>query len=240
MNMKNKKFYILSAIAIVFGMTVFQSCLDDDDDDYYNYFPNALVTVKQGKEGFYFQLDDKTTLKPKDFAINGYKKEVRALANLDIIGYDNWDDAVEDLGREMLPTKVNYLDTILTKTMSPSVGNLEANLKEYGKAGVEVMNHWTTVCEDGYLTLNLRFPYGSVPSKISLIYGVNPENPYEVLLTRDFDSTSAYEWVNAFVAFDLSKLPDTGDKKVKLKLTWKAINNGGEMKSHEFDYQTRK
>ena len=45
------------------------------------------------------------------------------------------------------------------------------------------------------------------------------------------------ELADALVAFDLSDLPDTQGKTVKLKLKWKSFDGD---KSAEFDYCTRK
>lgn len=46
-----KKFFgfnkLLASVAVLASVMIFQSCLDDDDNDYYRYaLPNALVTVK--------------------------------------------------------------------------------------------------------------------------------------------------------------------------------------------------
>ena len=45
-----KKFFgfnkLLASVAVLASVMIFQSCLDDDDNDYYRYaWPNALVTV---------------------------------------------------------------------------------------------------------------------------------------------------------------------------------------------------
>ena len=58
---------------------IFQSCLDDDDNDYYRYaLPNALVTVKPvADNSFFMQLDDSTTLLPVNMKNSPYgEKEV--------------------------------------------------------------------------------------------------------------------------------------------------------------------
>ncbi|WP_342975155.1 hypothetical protein [Phocaeicola dorei] len=56
-----KKFFgfnkLLASVAVLASVMIFQSCLDDDDNDYYRYaWPNALVTVKpvaDNSEEFY-------------------------------------------------------------------------------------------------------------------------------------------------------------------------------------------
>ena len=85
-----KKFFgfnkLLASVAVLASVMIFQSCLDDDDNDYYRYaLPNALVTVKPvADNSFFMQLDDSTTLLPVNMKNSPYgEKEVRALVNFD-------------------------------------------------------------------------------------------------------------------------------------------------------------
>ena len=50
------------AVAMLLSAFTFQSCNDDDDTDWSQVLPNALVTVKQNGDACYLQLDDNTTL----------------------------------------------------------------------------------------------------------------------------------------------------------------------------------
>ena len=81
-----KKFFgfnkLLASVAVLASVMIFQSCLDDDDNDYYRYaLPNALVTVKPVADySFFMQLDDSTTLLPVNMKNSPYgEKEVREL-----------------------------------------------------------------------------------------------------------------------------------------------------------------
>lgn len=54
-----KKFFgfnkLLASVAVLASVMIFQSCLDDDDNDYYRYaLPNALVTVKPVADNSFF------------------------------------------------------------------------------------------------------------------------------------------------------------------------------------------
>lgn len=53
-----KGFIMAAALTSIMGLS---SCLDDDDENYYNInYPNALVTVKSdANDSFFLQLDDK-------------------------------------------------------------------------------------------------------------------------------------------------------------------------------------
>lgn len=78
-----KGLMIAAAITSIIGL---QSCLDDDDNNYYQLnVPNALVTVKTDTDNtFYLQLDDSTTLLPVNYSSSPFgDKEVRAIANIE-------------------------------------------------------------------------------------------------------------------------------------------------------------
>ena len=84
-----KKFFgfnkLLASVAVLASVMIFQSCLDDDDNDYYRYaLPNALVTVKPvADNSFFMQLDDSTTLLPVNMKNSPYgEKEVRLVKYL--------------------------------------------------------------------------------------------------------------------------------------------------------------
>ena len=75
--------FAFMAVGILLSTLIFQSCLDDNDNDLAIYYPNALVTVKHAPDNtFYLQLDAKTTLLPMNLDKSPFgEKEVRALVN---------------------------------------------------------------------------------------------------------------------------------------------------------------
>jgi len=212
------------------GLTL-QSC--DDDDDNYNGIirPNALVTVKQmpGSDGFYMQLDEKTTLLPVNMKKSPFgKKEVRALVNF------NYADAPSEPYTRAV--HVNWIDSILTKNTVPDLG--DENAKVYGDDEVEIVRNWITIAEDGYLTLRFRTYWGNIrPHIVNLVVGTNPKNPYELRFCHDANGDAMGYLGDGIVAFRLDKLPDTGGKTVDLTLRWKSFS--GE-KSAVFKYCSRK
>ena len=223
----NKK--ILIAIATISSLSL-QSCLDDDDN-YAMRFPNALVTVKtDADQTVFLQLDDKTTLLPTNMTKSPYgEKEVRALVNYKEV------DEPSDIYTQAV--HINWIDSILTKPIAPDLG--EENDTVYGTDPVEIVNDWVTIAEDGYLTLRFRTQQGDYQTKhfVNLLLSENPENPYEVEFRHNSHGNMGGELADALVAFDLSDLPDTQGKTVKLKLKWKSFDGD---KSAEFDYCTRK
>lgn len=221
---------LLFAGTMVFAIG-FQSCLDDNDNNgYYQRYPNALVTVKSEADGSLFlQLDDKTTLLPTNVKKSPFgDKEVRALVN--------FDEADAPSGEYSKAVYINWIDSILTKPIAPDLG--EENDKIYGTDPVEIINDWVTIAEDGYLTLRFRTVWGGRNKHfVNLLLGQSPENPYEVEFRHNAYEDVYGETGDRLVAFKLDGLPDTEGKTVKLKLKWKSFS--GE-KSAEFDYCTRK
>lgn len=226
--MKTLKFIQMSIVAICVTM-IFQSCLDDDTDWDMKY-PNALVTVKTANNSFYLQLNDSTTLLPTNMTTSPFgSKEVRALLNYKEVdkpstGYDK-------------AIYINWIDSILTKVIVPNLGS--DNDKIYGTDPVEIINDWVTIAEDGYLTLRFRTIYGD-PGKthfVNLLASSDPANPYEVEFRHNANGDLYGREGDGLVAFNLSSLPDTKGKTVKLKLKWKSFHGD---KSAEFNYCTRK
>ena len=223
-----KIFTILASVALI-APVISSCCLDDDRNDNY-YYPNMLVTVKSAEDGrCYFQLDDNTTLLPTNLEKAPYKGQVRALANCSKVDGDAtpYDHLV----------KVHWVDSILTKK-ALKASDFE-NIETLGIDPVEIVGNWVTVVEDGYLTLQFAALFGNrmVPHTINLVMGVDPENPYLVELRHN--AKGDYEMCTqrtGLVAFDISELPDTEGKTVKLTVRYNGYNNVE--KTYSFDYCT--
>ena len=228
----NSFFYkILIATTVFISSISLQSCLDDDDNNYYHTrYPNALVTVKSSiDKAFFLQLDDSTTLLPVNMSASPYgDKEVRALVN--------YEEVDQSSGIYSKAVQINWIDSILTKSIAPDLG--EENDKIYGTDPVEIIKDWVTIAEDGYLTLRFRTLWGDhrKPHFVNLLLGQDPENPYEVEFRHHAYGDVYGGKGDALVAFKLDGLPDTKGKTVKLKLKWQSFS--GE-KSVEFDYCTQ-
>ncbi len=221
--------HLLFTTGILLGMLVLPSCLDDDDD-VNRYYPNALVTVKEAAdETVFLQLDDQTTLLPVNITSHPFgSKEVRALVN-----YDELDDPSQAYDQAV---KVNWIDSIRTKSMAPNRG--AENDEVYGNDPVEIVPDWVTIAEDGYLTLRFRtiWSHQGITHYVNLIPTNNPANPYEVEFKHNANGDVSGRIGDGLVAFRLDQLPDTEGETVKLKLIWKSFNAD---KSMEFDYRTR-
>jgi len=211
-------------------MVVSQSCLDDDDNDWELVYPNALVTVKPiDDNSFFLQLDDNTTLLPINMTSSPFgDKEVRALVNFSEVNNpsEGYNKAVH----------INWIDSILTKTIAPRLESGEDEV--YGTDPVEIINDWVTIAEDGYLTLRFRTIYGDRHKHyVNLLASTDPDNPYEVEFRHNAYGDVFGSKGDGLVAFNLSSLPDTEGKTVKLKLKWKSFSGD---KQTEFEYCTRK
>lgn len=220
------------AVALLMSAFTFQSCDSDDDTNWDQVLPNALVTVKQNADACYLQLDDNTTLLAKNLKTPVFDgKEVRALVNYTAI------DEKSDKYSQVV--HVNWIDSILTKKPAPYLSTPAENDAKYGNDEVDIVRDWVTVAEDGYLTLRFRALWGGQkPHIINLLTGVNPENPYEVELRHNQNGDAKYRVGDALVAFNLNDaLPDTNGKTVKLTIRWKSSTGD---KKVDFNYCSRK
>ncbi len=220
---------VLAILGIIGSTGLFMSCSTDSDGKVYT---NALVTVKPNSDNteFYLQLDDNTTLFPVNMGKSPFgKKEVRALTN-----YTKSDNYV---GKYTYGVNVNWIDSILTKSLAPNISETE-NLKKYGADGVEIVNDWVTIAEDGYLTLRFRTLWGSgVTHYVNLVYRTDINNQYTVNFYHNANGDTSGIWGDALVAFKLDGLPDTNGEYVNLTLQWMSFSGP---KSTTFKYCTRK
>jgi hypothetical protein len=216
-------------VSLIFA-TMFVSCTTDDCNGYYNGdLANALVTVKPSADGksFYMQLDDSTVLRAVNMTTPPYgTKEVRALVNF------RYTDAQTDTSYKS--AYVYAIDSILTKKMATNYGS--DNAQKYGNDWIEIINSWTTCCEDGYLTLYFRTLWGDKTHTLNLV-AENPNEPYVLTFYHNANGDNGSNYGDGLVAFRLDKLPDTEGKTVDITLKWKS--QSGE-KSTTFKYKTRK
>ena len=220
--------FILVALGLLGSSTLFQSCLDDDDD-MAKLRPTAIVTVCPNDDGsFVMNLDNNTVLVPNNYKTSPFKdKEVRALANYTETGTVGY-------GVDMRDVTVNWIDSIRTKL---PVASTDDNDAAYGNDPVEIVADWVTVAEDGYITLRLRTRWSrsGQPHLINLVTGVNPDDPFEFELRHNAMGDIYGEMGDALIAFNLNELPGFNDK-VKVKLRWRSFS--GE-KSTELELEMR-
>ena len=231
--MKKHAFRWLAIAAAVLSLAACK--LDDDSFDPSIMYPSALVTVKTDADNssFWMQLDDETVLHAVNLKKSPFgAKEVRALVNYRRPTADEFQKG--GLQDDANNVYVNWMDSILTKKAIPSTGKDDST---YGNDPVEIVGDWTTVVEDGYITLRFRTNWnrGTV-HKINLLTGTDPDDPYKVVLHHDAGGDLYGEAGDALVAFRLSDLPDTKGATVDLTLKWQSFS--GE-KTAKFKYRTR-
>lgn len=225
----NKTQILLLSCCMAAGFGAMQSCSFDDDD--YNGgalgWPTAVVTVVPDlvNSSATLQLNNKTALHPvnlKSVPFGG--KEVRALVNYDMV-----DEAAGKV-------HVNWMDSIRTKMPVPDMGDDNTTL--YGNDPVEIVRDWTTVAEDGYLTLRLRTLWGNRGQKheVNLLGGAPDHNALEFELRHNAFGDTYGEVADALVAFNLNEYIAYPGQPVTVKLRWMSFE--GE-KTAEFTLDRR-
>ena len=109
---------------------------------------------------------------------------------------------------------VDRLDSIRTKMMSPAVDNME---KVYGNDPLEIVKDWSTVCEDGYLTLRIRTIFGGATAHTLRLVRTGDDT---VTLYHDANGDTHGSVGDNLIAFRLNDLPDTGGKYKEFTLKW--------------------
>ncbi len=227
--MKNKLFRFLTlALLLVAAGCCLQSC-DNDDDNGFIIDPylgaKAIVTVKTDSTSglCYLQLNDSVRLLPTNIKKTPYNKEVRALVFIRYTG--------EKAGKNYPCVYVDRLDSIRTKMMSPPVDGMD---KVYGNDPLEILNDWSTVCEDDYLTIRFRTYFGGAATHTLRLVRTGDDT---VTLYHDANKDIKGRVGDGLIAFRLNDLPDTKGKYKNITLKWTSFS--GEKKV-TFKYKTRK
>lgn len=236
--MKLKNIILIASVAILAV-----SCYGRKDD----YKPflayNATVTFRPQADGsYYLRQDDSTALIVLNEQLQEYpfKTEKRALIQYRFDENEQNGNKVDGYKFTKNVT-LTYLDTLLTKIPEKYDAAKEAT---YGDAPVgmyiDPSLFPTTMIEDGYLNVCFVIPVGTLekPHTITLLTGVNPNDPYEVELRHNSNDDDMYSEAFCMAAFPLKDLPDTGGKTVKLTLKWNSLVTGS-ISSTQFDYCSR-
>jgi hypothetical protein len=207
--MKTLKLFFIS-MGVVITPLLFNSCLDDDNGYSLGNMWVSIATARPiSDNSFYLTLDDSTTLWPGAPLYIYYQpvKPQRVQINYTKLGdnFEGYDYVI----------KLNSLDTILTKPLSENLG--AKNDSVYGTDPVEITAIWVG---DGFLNIEFKTYFsGSVSHFVNLLPATaDNEDPYKLEFRHNAmgDQYSSSRRRYGFVAFDLSSLPNTDGKDVKL------------------------
>lgn len=215
-----KRLFLPAVIGLMSISTLFQSCLDDNDDKSDLLRPSAVVTVRPATDGsFTMILDEKTTLRANNMPQSPYgKKEVRALVN-----FTEEDGA--DLNKQFRDVKINWIDSIRTKEV---IWNANPEVS-YGDDPIEIVADWVTVAEDGYLTLRVRTRWDNptTPHLLNLVAEWNNEKQLaDLYLHHDANGDLNGVLGDAMIAFNVTPFYEAMDccqESKKVRLHWNSF-----------------
>lgn len=219
-------------LSVLLGLALLSSCAKEDYEGVDNggFYGTetreytAIVTVhKSPTDTVYFQVDDTTRLYPTNFQ-GRYTGLERIVCGITVAN-----SIVPNYGYRTL---VDWFEQLDKGTF--------ANSKPAGNDGLDIISDWMTSCEDGFLTLHYSTKWGTapVPHTFTLVAGLNPSDPYEVLLVQNANGDEKKTTADSIVYFDINSLPDTGDSYKTLTLKW--TDSGGKTAEKEFRFKTRK
>jgi hypothetical protein len=201
-----KLFFVVMGVA--FASLTFNSCMDDDNGYSLGDMWVSIATARPVNDSsFYLTLDDSTTLWPGAPLYINYQpaRPQRVQINYTKLGdnFEGYDHVV----------KLNRLDTILTKPISENLG--AKNDSVYGTDPVEITAMWVG---DGFLNIEFKtfFSIDGIPHFVNLLPAETDGDPYKLEFRHNAMGDRSSSLRYGFVAFDLSSLPDTEGKDVKL------------------------
>lgn len=224
--MKRMKIFVLTVTLLSMSL-LFNSCLDDDGYSLGKYWLGVATVESLDNNQHYFKLDDGTSLWPAAGSYLGHNLNdgQRAWLNYTILsdslsGFDHY-------------VKINGVDPILTKKIAEDLG--EKNDSVYGTDQIKVDDIWIG---DGYLNMIFAFNYGGTKRHfVNLLPAGDEENVYQLEFRHNAYDDPPATSVPSIVCFDLSDLPDTEGKTVKLTIKVKTFSGN---KTYELDYNSDK
>lgn len=183
----------------------------------------AIVTVKQSPQNeVYFQLNDSTTMFPRNY-LQSFTRMERAICAIKA-----W---VMPSGVYNYTCDVGWIESI-------EEGNISSHALSAADP-IDILDDWMTSVEDGYLTVHYDVWWGSEPvaHNFSIVTGMNPEDPYELLLVHSANGDAMDRKADGLVCFDINSLPSTEGQYKILTLKWD--NLGGSASEKKFKFKTR-
>lgn len=197
--------------------TVFTSCSTDEDNPE-EYLAIATVLPGTGKTGCVLKVDKNTYLNPINITKPPYDKETRAF-----IRYYKPEDQPSN-SAQVTDVKLTWLERVLTKDLAENKG--KDNVKEYGDDGLVIYNDWSTVAEDGYLTIHFGTYFGvtGITHSINLVDISDAEHPYKYRLYHNANGDFMDNQHDGIIAFKIFDRKDC-DKDATIELEWRGFND---------------
>lgn len=207
---------------------------------------SSVVTLRpQEDKSFYMTQNDSVAFVPvnSDLAVYPYKDLTEKRAVIYFTEAEPRENSFDlDSYRHVVNINVISIDTLAIKPVTvydplkdASYGSAAVGLY-YGTPGIAL----NTEIVDGYLNLGCFFYLGdgSVKHELTLLGGVNPENPYELELRHNANGDYVMTSKSFIYNFSLKDLPDTKGEEVDLIIRWNSLSSG-KTDSMTLKYRTR-
>jgi len=226
-----KKFLFFAVVALALLLSAI-SCKKEQS----GVSMQAVVTVKTSSSSeCYFQLDDKTILKPDNMSGSPYEKQTRA--HLLYFDYGKISESNELDPTEIRKISVYDIAQILTKDPVESEGPMIDPVK-YGNDPMDIVKTYATVVEDGYITICFRSLWGITGKShtFNLVKNVDSTDPYLFELRQNYNEDAPAGIVMfGYVAFDISDIISDHTKTYNISV--RHIGTDGITKTAKFVYK---
>lgn len=207
---------ICGTFALFAGLTLFQSCSDDDAYSLDKFAIEVMTAKPLGGGTFYLIRDNGETLWP--FANNDNRFNPKSKQRVQV-NYTMLSDSTQGFSHGI---KINWIDGILTKPIASNKG--DENDEIYGTDPVELIAIETG---GGFLDIMFGAYYSDSGEKhfVNLIPSAsNDSTSYELEFRHNAYGDEQKYGVKGLVSFDLSSLPDTKGETVTLKIKFNTFD----------------
>lgn len=208
MNKLFKLFVIVLAISL--GATLV-SCSTDSKDTPAEYLAVATAIPGTGDAGFLLKVDKNTTLRPVNVTKCPFEKETRVF-----VRYYEVENQTSSAYKEV---NLLAISDMLTKDLAENKG--ADNAKEYGSDALAIYDDWSTVAEDGYMTIHFCafFGRGGITHSINLVDVSDAEHPNKFRLYHNAHNDISLNTTDGYAAFRIFPRSEC-DKDATIELEW--------------------
>lgn len=207
----NKLFKLfVFVLAISLGATLV-SCSTDSKDTPAEYLAVATAIPGTGDAGFLLKVDKNTTLRPVNVTKCPFEKETRVF-----VRYYEVENQTSSAYKEV---NLLAISDMLTKDLAENKGT--DNAKEYGSDALAIYDDWSTVAEDGYMTIHFCafFGRGGITHSINLVDVSDAEHPNKFRLYHNAHNDISLNTTDGYAAFRIFPRSEC-DKDATIELEW--------------------
>lgn len=231
-----KKLKLMTLFFLIALTPIFQSCLDDNDSDYYNdsFAISTINVLDQDKKDFYFTLDDGSKM---------YPSEKPGMGNYEVKDGQRAFVLFKELDQKIDGYKYNIQVRNIVDILTKDIVDLTSdNVSDIGDDPINATYMWVA---QGFLTIEFQY-YGTHSSDkkhfLNLVVNKLPEGTegdadsdyLELEFRHNKKGDEPVALGEGYVSFKLDKIAEEMKGKKGLKIRINTIHEGVKFKKVDF------